>query len=54
MPFPYKPAAKDDVNAAPAAPAFSKKFARKRKNRKAAPIQKSMMSSGRALGGGGR
>ena len=55
MAFPYKPTTKDaDPNAAPAAPAFSKKSARKRKQRKAAPIQKSMMQSGRSLSGGSR
>ena len=56
MPFvPFqKSAAKDDATVAPAAPAFSKKSARKRKQRKAAPIQKSMMSAGRSMSGGGR
>ena len=38
----------------PAAPAFSKKTARKRKQRKAAPIQKAMMQAPRSMSGGGR
>jgi hypothetical protein len=53
MPFvPFQKSATPD--AAPTAPVFTKKSARKRKQRKAAPAQKALMSSGRSMGGGGR
>jgi hypothetical protein len=57
VPFQKKSAAPDDLSVAPTAPSastFSKKAFGKRKSRKAAPAQKSLMQSGRALGGGGR
>jgi hypothetical protein len=54
MPFPYKPAAKDAPHGAPPARPFSKKRARSRKQRQAAPAQKALMQSGRTLSGGGR
>jgi len=54
MAFPFKPATTDDAHKAPAVPTFSKKGARKRKQRKAAPSQKALMQGNRSLSGGSR
>ena len=59
VPFQKKSAAGDhdaDDRATSAPPAFSKKSSakRRRKTGKAAPIQKSMMQSGRSFSGGSR
>ena len=56
VPFKKKSAARDaDDAAASDAPAFSKSFSKKRKQRKAAPAQKALMNpGGRSMAGGGR
>lgn len=56
MPFPPRPAAADAEAEPP--PPFAKKAGKKKfgkkSQRKAAPVQKSMMQSGRSMAGGGR